>query len=280
MNHHRRRLVRSSTASACIAYLSAMLTYTLILLVLPEYCLSKNATPSNIYRESESKYPPSECYRSIRPTHFLEDTADAYRLVVNIPQRVSRRNLKIDIDHNEGQIVFFGWWMERKVRGEAPKKLCVYKRWLVDPDLLSEEAILSNDLVSVYEISMSIQDQQLILSLPIDAERNLSTSTSPPPPSPILNEDNKEEEIVNHASIVIAYGTTLWKKIRGLARLNDSLNYSNNSTNSTLSLSSSSSWDIDDIGLPPTLVYLKSRQDALEHFLKFSLAAIDKESYW
>jgi len=162
----------------------------------------------------------------------------------------------------------------------------MYNRWrIVDPDLLlSEEAILSsNDLVSVYDIVMSLQDQQLILSLPIiTAETDLlSTSMSPPPPPPIIERVNEQEQVIvsNAPMIVIAYGTTLRKKLRGLARLNDSLNYSN-STNSTLLAEASSSRD-EDIVLPsPSLAYLKSRQDALEQFLKFSLGAIDEESYW
>ena len=212
-----------------------------------------------------------------------------YRICLSVGCEYSSKGLPKEsqnrhrLQRGTNTVEVLGWWMERKIRGEAPRnKLCIYNRWLVDPDLLSKEAILSNDLVSVYDIVMSIQDQQLILSLPIAAETDLSTSTSTPPlpsPSPIIEKDNEQEQAVSHASIVITYGTSLWKKLRGLARLNDSLNYSN-STNSTLLAEASSSWD-DDIVLPsPSLVYLKSRQDALEHFLKFSLAAIDKESYW
>jgi hypothetical protein len=258
--------------------------YALMFLVLPICCRSTNSTSSNsIYRESESTYQPSECRKSIRPVYFLENTADAYRLVVTIPEKVSRKDLKIDVDYNEGHIEVFGWWFEGKIRGEAAKKTCVYSRWILDSDLLSEEAIVSSDLVSVYDIFMSMHGKQLILSVPTAIDQNSFGSPSPPPPTPIENSDNdnEHEAIANHASIVIAYGTNLWKKLRGLVRLKDhARNYSNDEFSTNNSILAPSSWDVDAGRPPSSLAYAKYRQDALENFLAYAMGKIDKNTNW
>ena len=259
----------------------------IILLIQPICCLSRtNVTSSNgIYRESQSNYRPPDCRKSIRPDYFIENSADAHRLVVTIPEEVSRKRLKIDVNYDDGYIEFFGWWFESKIRGEDARKMCVYSRWDLDPDLLSDEAIISSDLVSVYDIYMSMRNQQLILSVPIVTDSISSGSPSPPPPSPRAVDDNysnddediQDEQIANHVSIVIAYGTTLWKKLSGLVRLKDhTRNFSNHiSTNSTIA---PSRWDID-FGLPPSsIAYEKYRQDALEHFLKHALSTVDANS--
>ena len=252
-------------------------------LVLPICCHSANVTSSNsIFRESELNYKPSECRRSIRPDYFLENTADAFRLVVTIPEKVSRKNVKIDVDYEEGYIEVFGWWLEGKIRGEAARKTCVYGRWILDPDLLCEEAIVSSDLVSVYDIFMSMHGKQLILSVPKAIDPNSSISPLPPPPTPIENNEDEDELIANHASIVIAYGTSIWKKLRGLVRLKDhARNYSNDDFSSkNTTILAPSLWDVDAGRPPSTLAYAKYRQDALEEFLAYAKGKIDKNSNW
>ena len=251
-------------------------------LVLPICCHSTNSTSSNsIFRESELNYKPSECRRSIRPDNFLENTVDAYRLVVTIPEKVSRKNVKIDVDYDQGYIEVFGWWLEGKIRGEAARKTCVYGRWILDPDLLSEEAIVSSDLVSVYDIFMSMHGKQLILSVPKAIDPKLSGSPLPPPPTPIEN-DEGEELMANHASIVIAYGTSIWKKLRGLVRLKDhARSYSNDEFSSkNTTIVAPSLWDVDAGRPPSTLAYAKYRQDALEEFLAYAKGKIDENSNW
>mmetsp|Transcript_20266 Transcript_20266/g.47502 ORF Transcript_20266/g.47502 Transcript_20266/m.47502 type:complete len:286 (+) Transcript_20266:134-991(+) len=263
--------------------INLVLRTLILLLTLPGLCRSENAfTRSKIvYRESESQSqsqsqsPPSGCHRSIRPSYFLENTFDAHRLVVNIPENLPRKNTKIDVDYENGEIELFGWWMQRKIRGEVPTKLCVHHRWAVDPEFLSEEAMLSEDLVSIFDMVMSLQDRQLVLSLPVSACADLASPVAPPPPSPILSNNGNEKfyddasSTENHLSIVIAYGTTFWKKLRGLSRLkNLSRHYAN------------LPWD-GDIGAGPqsSMEYLRSRHDALEHFLTQSMGGIGDEFY-
>ena len=155
-------------------------TYVLMFLTLPRFCLSEIAT-TTVSRESESQSQSqsslSDCHEIIQTTFFYDDTADEHRLVVNIPEKVSRKNLKIDIDYdNDGKIEFFGWWTEGgKIRGEALRKICAYDEWRVGPEFLSKEAILSADRVSIFDMVMSIQDRQLILSLPVSAWTNSAT---------------------------------------------------------------------------------------------------------
>eukprot|EP00534_Pseudo-nitzschia_fraudulenta_P000765 CAMPEP_0201125266 /NCGR_PEP_ID=MMETSP0850-20130426/20363_1 /ASSEMBLY_ACC=CAM_ASM_000622 /TAXON_ID=183588 /ORGANISM="Pseudo-nitzschia fraudulenta, Strain WWA7" /LENGTH=269 /DNA_ID=CAMNT_0047393187 /DNA_START=181 /DNA_END=990 /DNA_ORIENTATION=+ len=263
------------------ALLIPVLQYVFVLFFLPICCHAQQAISGNeIYRESESKHFPPDCRKNTRPAYFVEETEDSHRLVVNIPAQVSRKNLKIDIDYDNGHIEFFGWWFKRKVRGEARRKMCSYHRWILDPDLMSEEAIRSPEVVSVYDIVMSMQDQKLVVSIPTAIKPNSSTMESPslpPPPSRIPTNDNgngnEEERIANQTSVVIAYGTSLWKKLRGLARLNDhSLCYSDYSMNVTSLLSS---WN-EDIGVPSNgLAYLESRQNALERFVTYALGTVD-----
>eukprot|EP00536_Pseudo-nitzschia_multiseries_P018183 jgi/Psemu1/315563/fgenesh1_kg.2227_\ len=119
---------------------------------------------------------------------------------------------------------------------------------------------------------MSLQDRQLILSLPVSACADPAAPVSPPPPSPILPKTgygNDDDRFENQFSIVIAYGTTLWKKLRGLSRLKDlSRHYSN------------LPWEAN-IGVEPlsSLEYLRSRHDALDRFLTQSVGSIDEEFY-
>jgi hypothetical protein len=224
--------------------------------------------------------------------YFLENTQDAYRLVVTIPEKVSRKHLKIDVDYDDGHVDVFGWWFEGNVRGEAARKMCVHGQWGLDPELLSEEAIVSSDLVSVYDLSMAIQENQLILSVPMAIEQ--PCSATPPEPTPIETNDEAESQLANHhASIVIAYGTSLWKKLRGLVRLKDdhaqrnfhhsylelaSTTTNNSTTTKTPPALSSLLWDLH-FGRPPSsLAYEKYRQDALEDFLAYTLGIIDQTS--
>jgi hypothetical protein len=196
---------------------------------------------------------------------------------VTIPEKVSRKNLKIDVDYNKGHIEVFGWWFESRVRGEPARKMCVYGRWNLDPDLLSEEAVVSSDLVSVYDIFMSLQDQQLVLSVPKAIDTSILPEASLEPTPRSSNNNSEDKQTSNHTSIALAYGTTLWKRLRGLVRLKDhARNYYYRSTNSTLT--PSTSWDVD-LRLPPSsLAYEKYREDALEEFLAYALSAIDKHS--
>ena len=172
--------------------------------------------------------------------------------------------------------------------GDDPPKMCVYGVWEIDPELLSEEAIVSSDLVSVYDMFMSMRDQQLILTVPMAIQQNIPSVAEdpviPPLASPISNEQQNEVEnqrkenqsIEHHTSIVVDYGTSLWKKFRGLVRVKDHArsNYFYYSNEFTEKIQSSTSvwslWD-SDTGLPPSsLAYEKYRQDALEDFLTYT----------
>lgn len=244
-----------------------------------------NEDNNSIYRESPSRAnQPPECRRTTKPAYYLENTEDEYRLVVTIPEQVSRKKLKIDVDYDNGHIEVFGWWFEgKKIRGDDPPKMCVYGVWEIDPELLSEEAIVSSDLVSVYDMFMSMRDQQLILTVPMAIQQNIPSVAEdpviPPLASPISNERQDEVEnqsIEHHTSIVVDYGTSLWKKFRGLVRVKDHArsNYFYYSKEFDEKIHSSASawslWDFD-AGLPPSsLAYEKYRQDALEDFLTYT----------
>lgn len=255
-----------------------MIVSLLILLALPLSCRSETGTSTqSIYRELESLSPPQECDRSVKTNFALETTTDSYQLIVNIPEKVSRKNLKINIDYNSGEIEVFGWWTQRKIRGENPRKMCVYHRWLIDDTtLMSEEAFISADLVSIYDMVMSLKEQQLILSIPTSACTTSESMASPPPPSPVYNDDDHEnDETDSHVSIVIAYGTSFWKKLRGLSRLKDHSRHYVNSPAFNNSFE-----EVTSHRQQGTMSYLKSRHDALEHFLTHSIGAIDDGSYW
>lgn len=281
------------------AELMRLWIYTL--LALPVCCSGTTATASNnnnksIYRESleHSNYQPPGCRRTIKPAYYMENTDDFYRLVVTIPEKVSRKKLKIDVDYDDGHIEIFGFWPEGGVRGaDESKKMCVYGIWEIDAELMSEEAIVSSDLVSVYDMFMSMQDHQLILSVPVAIEQQIptvaeddETEARPPAPlaSPTYNENEEEtsehddEERINHQSpIVVTHGTSLWKKFRGLMRVKDQarMNYYHYSNEFSRNLSKLdwSPWDLDSGYLPPSsLAYEKYRQEALEKFLAYTLA--------
>ena len=254
------------------------LMFTLLSLVLMCYHSTDATTVSHsIYRELESKDESSDCRRSIRPAYYFENTADAYQLVVTIPEKVSRKHLKIDVDYNEGHIEVFGWWFEGKIRGEEDQKMCVHGRWALDSDLLSEEAIISSDLVSIYDVFMSMHDQQLILSVPMIIDPK-PCGPPLPPPSPIADTVGNEN-VNHHASVAIAYGTSLWKRLQGLVRLKDhARKYSNNIvTNSTLG-AAASPWEVENSLPPSSFAYEKYRQDALNDFLAYAMSTIDEFS--
>lgn len=252
---------------------------TLLFSVLPTYCRATSSVESinSIYQEltSQSNNKPPGCRMTTKPAYYLENTEDEYRLVVTIPEQVSRKRLKIDVDYDDGRIEVFGWWSEGKIRGGEPTKMCVHGMWEIDPDLLSEEAIVSSDLVSVYDMLMSIRDQQLILTVPMAIEQHIPMAVEevlPPPPlaSPIQNVPQDEQQRITqlHTSIVVACGTSLWKKFRGLVRVKD---HARNNF---------SPWDLD-AGLPPSsLAYDKYRQDALEEFLAYTVTTMDQDSTW
>lgn len=272
---------------------------TLILLALPTYCRAASSTVSNnnsIYRElpSQSNDAPPGCRRTTKPAYYLENTQDEYKLVVTIPEQVSRKKLKIDVDYNVGHIEVFGWWSEGKLRGEEAQKMCVYAKWGIDSGLLSEEAIVSSDLVSVYDLLMAMHDQQLILTVPMAIEQQIPMAVdeeseglpNPPLASPIQNssQDDDDAELTHQASLAVAYGTSLWKKFRGLVRVKDHARnnyyyYSNEFTaNASNSTPAWSLWDFD-AGLPPSsLAYERYRQDALEEFLAYTLTTMDQDS--
>jgi hypothetical protein len=174
--------------------------------------------------------------------------------------------LNVDIDYDRGVIEILGWWMEQKVRGQQPFKMaCAHQEFVVDLDWLEQ---LSTDL-SLYDLVMELHGQELTLSLP----------------KPRLHGyGNNGEEVVDDHRMMdgdnVAVGRNLWKMVRGLARIKTSVQ------NSTL-------LEEDDIGIlsndmtrrqkgknQSALAYSRSRQDALERFLKFSLGATDEESYW
>ncbi len=249
-----------------------------------------NEDDTSIYRASPAKQQqPRGCRRTTAPEYYLENTNDEYRLVVTIPEQVSRKKLKIDVDYEHGHVEVFGWWSEgKKIRGDEPQKMCVYGVWEIDSELLSEEAIVSSDLVSVYDMFMSMQNQQLILTVPRAIQQNIPSVAEdqvfPPLASPISNETQEEEEqeedqtiAEHHASIAVDYGTSLWKKFKGLVRVKDHARsnyfyYSNEFTeriNGVWPL-----WDLD-AGLPPSsLAYEKYRQEALEEFLAYTTAVV------
>uniref|UniRef100_A0A7S0UHM9 Uncharacterized protein n=1 Tax=Pseudo-nitzschia delicatissima TaxID=44447 RepID=A0A7S0UHM9_9STRA len=123
-----------------------------------------------------------------------------------------------------------------------------------------------------------IQDHQLILSVPIQEELQIPTAVEddeprPPAPlaSPIHTEKDDDERIQRqkqqNTSIAVAYGTSLWKKFKGLVRVKDHAkvnyyHYSNERTFSMLSV---------PLQPPSILAYEKYRQDALEEFLAYAL---------
>ncbi|VEU40905.1 unnamed protein product [Pseudo-nitzschia multistriata] len=279
---------------------SVALLFMIALLALSGKCRSEpNATLVSATRRSpylmvDPKPPPPDCHRTLAPAYFLETTREAHTLVVELPQKVSRKNLGIDVDYQTGSITVLGWWSERKIRGEAPRKMCVHHMWRIDPSLMTEEAVRSEDSVSVYDLVMSLRDQRLVLSLPVSKCTTENDGLSPPapPPSPIVpsnhteridrNKNNSDDDDNDsQLSIIIAYGTTLWKQLRGLSRLKElSRHYSN------------LPWDDEALGFEPesggvglqshpqnSLAYLRSRQVALEHFLTRSMGVVENKWY-
>lgn len=242
-----------------------------ILLLLQVICNAQ--TVQDFFRENDdTSKPPADCYKSHKLSTFhLDDTDASYRLTVDLPTSVSRKTLNVDIDYDQGLIEIMGWWMEQKVRGERPKKACVYQEFWVD--LASQQQNATTDW-SLYDLVMELQGQQLALSLPKLAK--------------IADEEGKGEENnisdfrKNTTTYVVAHN--LWKMVRGLARLNSSLH------NATLMIHDENDGvDMQLFAPSPNdrrqkrsnqSSYLRSKREALERFLRFSLGATDEESYW
>jgi hypothetical protein len=259
-----------STRSSLLS--SSSLSFVLLVLLLLQAMCSAQ-TVGNFYRENEipRHQPPKDCYRTQRLSYSTIDSNEtSYRLTVHLPKSVSRKTLNVDIDYDKGLIKILGWWMEQKVRGERPlKKACVYQEFLVDLEWLEQ---MSTDL-SLYDLVMELHGQELALSLPKPRLHGYGNNLEEGGDDNTINEEDKDESPV--------FGRNLWKMIRGLARINTS------NQNSTF-------MDGDDIiGIfwndtisrqngkdTSSMAYLRSRQDALERFLKFSLGATDEESYW
>ncbi|KAG7368461.1 hypothetical protein IV203_031204 [Nitzschia inconspicua] len=223
--------------------------------------------------ETSSKLPV-DCYKSQRlSTYSTNDTDTAYRLTVDLPRTVSRKNLNVDIDYEQGLIEILGWWMEQKVRGERPKKACVYQEFQMDVagweqklEQKQQTASSGGDYWPLYDLVMELQGQQLALSLP----------------KPVFDVETDSKVSENVATSVVA--RNLQKMVRGLARLNSSLHNvtslsqeENSDTHTELLLYGSSSRSKQN---QSAMSYLQSRQDALERFLRFSLGATDEETYW
>ena len=232
-------------------------------------------TVPKIFQERDrlEQSPPKDCY-AVRPLRYSLDAGDEeeYRLVVDLPKSVSRKNLNVDIDYESSKIEILGYWMEQKVRGDRPKKMCAHREWTVDLDAVEQEPALS-----LYDLVMELQGQQVVLSLPKPSPAASPTLEEQQRYNSYNRDDDVDEEMeaveqaVANASYAMAQN--LWTMVRGLARLNSSLHSSNSTMwegwNGPLSQESES-----------VMAYLRSRQDALERFLKFSLGANDEESYW
>jgi len=240
----------------------SLLTSLLLLLVLLQAMCNAQSI-GNIFHESDKQSPtPEDCHKIQRLAYSLDGENDnsSYHLIVDIPKTLSRKNLNVDIDYEKGRIEVFGWWMEQKVRGERPKKICVYQDWSVDLLVVEEDPAL----LSLYDLVMELKGQSLVLSLPKSSLHDSGEFV-----------DNEMQEFEN---LTYTAAKNLWKMVRGLARLNRSLH------NSTLLEESTSTVLLIDSselqGNQSSMTYLRSRQDALDRFLKFSLGFTDEESYW
>jgi hypothetical protein len=245
----------------------------LLILLQVSVCSGKLTNNDSIYQEVESSspssLPPPSCHKAQRLPYSVEETKDTCQLIVEIPTLVNRKNLNVDIDYEKGVIEILGWWMEHKIRGDTPRKSCVYQTWYVDMDRLQSSGTTGH---SMYDLVMGIQGQRLVISLPI--------------PHPQVDENDEDDGEVTRPSSSVVKDVTgnLWKMVHGLARLNA---YFHNSTMaaaaSTVSVENYYNNDdsMNKTGNTTVITsYLQSRQDALERFLKFSLGSTDEESYW
>ena len=233
----------------------------LLLSLLLQVICSAQTAGNNIYHENLRQSPPRDCHKLHKLLYTFDEADDAYRLIVELPKTVSRKNLNVDIDYDHGNIEIFGWWMEQKVRGERPKKMCAYQEWSVDFEDLEQD-------YSLYDLVMELEGQRVIVSLPkVDQE-----------------EDEGDNPVVEYENSTYTVAKNLWKMVRGLARLNSSMHNStlNNDDYEGFSAiwGSTGATSSRDMGNHSAMQYLRSRQDALERFLKFSLGANDEESYW
>ena len=253
--------------------------FLLLILLQVSVCSGKTTNHGSIYQEVESSsfsLPPPSCHKAQRLPYSVEETNNAYQLIVDLPKSVNRKNLNVDIDYEKGIIEVLGWWMERKIRGDTPRKSCVYQTWYVDLDRLLSTGTSNTTSYSMYDLVMGIQGQRLIISLPISNAQ-------------VEEDDGDDGKITPPSSSVVKNVTgNLWKMVHGLARLN--AYFQNNTVTTTTTTTSTVSVENyyhkadDSIGKMgnETIItsYLKSRQDALERFLKFSLGSTDEESYW
>jgi hypothetical protein len=244
-----------STTKSC----STSFLFLLLSLLLQVICSAQTAG-NHIYHENLEQTPPKDCHKVQRLPSSFDDVEDCYRLIVDLPKTVSRKNLNIDINYEKGLIEIFGWWMEQKVRGEMPKKMCAYQEWSVDLEWLEQD-------YSLYDLVMQLDGQKVIVSLPKVALQK--------------EEDGMPVQEYENSTYFVA--RNLWKMVRGLARLNSSLH---NSTLTNEDQPSLTMWDSfgaatsQEMGNQSAMQYLRSRQVALERFLKFSLGGNDEESYW
>lgn len=235
----------------------------LLLSLLLQVICSAQTAGNNIYLENLQQSPPKDCHKLYRLPFTFDEADDAYRLMVELPKTVSRKNFNVDIDYEHGNIEIFGWWMEQKVRGERPKKMCAYNEFSVDFEDLEQD-------YSLYDLVMELEGQRVIVSLP-----------------KIEKEDGGDNPVAEYENSTYAVAKNLWKMVRGLARLNSSL-HNSTLTNDDNYEGFAAIWgnaagatsSSRDMGNHSAMQYLRSRQDALERFLKFSLGATDEESYW
>jgi hypothetical protein len=130
---------------------------------------------------------------------------------------------------------------------------------------------ISTDL-SLYDLVMELHGQELSLYLPKPKLYGYGNNDEE-------GGDDNRMKGVDHA-LTHVVGRNLWKMVRGLARMNTS---TQNATilekdlpgtfwNDTAKMQKGTN--------ESAMAYKRSRQDALERFLKFSLGATDEESYW
>lgn len=242
----------------------------LILVVFPAFVCVKATSGASIYRDTEPQSPPCECFKSVRPSYLVDETEKAYQLIVDIPYQVPRKNLNVDIDYDEGFIEVFGWWMEQKIRGEKPKKMCIYRKWTVEPKLEEEGSPVSSiSGIYLHTIVMEMKDRRLTVSLPRPEEK-------------ASMENNDQDEVYQEDPVLTVTSSVhllpikiaeAARKLRGLARLGTT-------QNSTVMARVEDKELLMNEDSAKVSVYQKSRQDALERFLMFSLGSNDEDSYW
>jgi hypothetical protein len=243
-------------------------------------------TDSSIFHDSESQSPPPSegCFKSVRPSYRVDETEDAHRLVVDIPDQIQKKHLSVDVDCDGEIIEVFGWWMEQKIRGEQPKKMCLYQKWTVeDPGLTRSLSRRPGSAFSLYDTVMELKDRRLTISLPMHPEDSASgggnvgregmTHQATENAVPIAAATSPSVHLVPSGKIMEAA-----RKLRGLARLMGSS--SSNQKNSTIMERGENATLMMDEESVNVSLYQKSRRDALERFLKFSSVTNDEDSYW